>query len=774
MTVEPDNILYNKGSPLRSLKQKPFILNFTKSLNKKLVQCDRIKFKVEQKSGNTILSYNTGSYDLVRSMLFDFYNLNPNIYVENVENIDKDGNCVGCLIKVSDSTKRGTKGRHLYTLNLYHTTSRMMVNGQFSQRFVKNDLPVIETIIEHYDDIIMSNNDLVKTSLSKRASVNVNKETNSAVSDIVATDLQKKEEEKEEEEEEEVNEKLLESKADVRNVNKETNSTVSDMVVIDLQKEGEEEKVNGKLLESKEDVRNENEEKNEHCSTLPQILNKVNALGFVSDLVFVKITDGIEGNTESESNVDILIENSNSKQIGECETGLVSNSAILDRLNGLESAICDIVKNQRDGLFEIMKTKYVEKENEVIFLKSRVQNLEKSVESLQSQQSNRKKNDTEIIKRLDRTNELLYRVNEQQISFSQRMDDLEHLLLKRVDSKNDFVQNVQTIPIENEGMSKLNKSLSHVISQENPPTHKPISPTLNKSLTQVSSQENTHTHKPTSHTPIRITETTSTAEEENRHLDKKRSDEWTKVKMSRFREPDHLLISNSHGQGLDPKMLKPDFTLKKVLEKGKKNIQGAHDFVKETNVNPQKSVVFQVLDNDVASNKSVDDIVDDMRALLQFTKEKFGSSIKIKILEPIGRNQFDDQKNKMYNEKANIIVKKLRDLKSEFVIDIIICPIQLRTAGSRFFKKDSGGFIHLNNDGNLKLMNAFRWEYGVGRPMRVNHSPNFVEKHHVQSHPSDNRTRAFLDNGPYLKNNNHGQKKRELLEVLVDLAKKLC
>ena len=69
--------------------------------------------------------------------------------------------------------------------------------------------------------------------------------------------------------------------------------------------------------------------------------------------------------------------------------------------------------------------------------------------------------------------------------------------------------------------------------------------------------------------------------------------------MSKFREPDHLLISNSHGQALDPKMLKPDFTLKKVLEKWKKTIQGAHDFVKETNVNPKKSIVFQVLDNEL-------------------------------------------------------------------------------------------------------------------------------------------------------------------------------
>ena len=40
-----------------NLKQKPYVLNFTKALEKKLFQCERVDFEVQNKSGNVIISF---------------------------------------------------------------------------------------------------------------------------------------------------------------------------------------------------------------------------------------------------------------------------------------------------------------------------------------------------------------------------------------------------------------------------------------------------------------------------------------------------------------------------------------------------------------------------------------------------------------------------------------------------------------------------------------------------------------------------------------------
>ena len=68
-----------------NLKQKPYVLNFTKALEKKLFQCERVDFEVQNKSGNVVISFNSGAYELVRSLLSDFYHHHPNLFVEITE-----------------------------------------------------------------------------------------------------------------------------------------------------------------------------------------------------------------------------------------------------------------------------------------------------------------------------------------------------------------------------------------------------------------------------------------------------------------------------------------------------------------------------------------------------------------------------------------------------------------------------------------------------------------------------------------------------------------
>ena len=78
----------------KNLRRKPYVLNVTKALRKKLVQCDRLIFNVDNKSGNIVLTYNTGAYELVKLLLSDFYYHNPKFLVEITDQVDKCDNFV--------------------------------------------------------------------------------------------------------------------------------------------------------------------------------------------------------------------------------------------------------------------------------------------------------------------------------------------------------------------------------------------------------------------------------------------------------------------------------------------------------------------------------------------------------------------------------------------------------------------------------------------------------------------------------------------------------
>ena len=291
---------------------------------------------------------------------------------------------------------------------------------------------------------------------------------------------------------------------------------------------------------------------------------------------------------------------------------------------------------------------------------------------------------------------------------------------------------------------------------------------------EIGRQEVNNTHDAISYADIVDNETTG----------------WVNVKASPFREPDHLIVCNSNGYGLDPKLLKPEFTYKKVLDDGKKNIQGAYDFIKNTNIKPKKSVVFQVIDNDLSSMSSPDAILNNLVNLLKLTESTFGPDVDIRVVEPLGRTSKNQKANYWYNHKANIIANKLTSLKC--LNGIVNCPKELKTANARYFKEEDNGYIHLNHSGNMKLMYAYKYAFGIRQSISFSHD----FKRPIISHVSHQSKSPSLTHTVYSKNkfatearfqgnqsgynrwkvNNSGRgcdnrRDKDLVEAILDLAR---
>lgn len=138
------------------LSSKDYVLNKQKSLKKKLIATENDHIRYNLTGGGLRLFFSTSSYELFRLALGTFY---ENKKKENESNIlhkkvfDKSGATnVEDQYKVKcdgfDSRGRNTK-LSCFSINLYHTTSSLLVNGKKLHIFME-DLPKIVKSMETY------------------------------------------------------------------------------------------------------------------------------------------------------------------------------------------------------------------------------------------------------------------------------------------------------------------------------------------------------------------------------------------------------------------------------------------------------------------------------------------------------------------------------------------------------------------------------------------------------------------------------------------------
>ena len=128
-----DDVIATSNFNNVSVSVRNYELNKLKCIEKKLLAIKRPSFEVDQNEvGNCIvISFNTASYELFKLLLKDQYQgeLNKGT-VTLKEGRDTAANKVDFSLKVS---KRNSK----YTINLFNTTSRAMINGKNHKDFLK-------------------------------------------------------------------------------------------------------------------------------------------------------------------------------------------------------------------------------------------------------------------------------------------------------------------------------------------------------------------------------------------------------------------------------------------------------------------------------------------------------------------------------------------------------------------------------------------------------------------------------------------------------------
>ena len=130
-----------------SERTSSFVLNQQKSISKKRKACDRDNYKVKHNSGSSTVTFSTAAFELFRCNVFMYLKQNSYGY-QLTESKDIPGNVTHDILRVFIETCGQVS--NLYTVNVYRTTSRIMVNGPQYIHFVSNDLPQITTYIESH------------------------------------------------------------------------------------------------------------------------------------------------------------------------------------------------------------------------------------------------------------------------------------------------------------------------------------------------------------------------------------------------------------------------------------------------------------------------------------------------------------------------------------------------------------------------------------------------------------------------------------------------
>ena len=133
-------------------QKRDYTLNYGKAMKKKATACNHeCKVQAEIKCGNHIFIFSATMYELYRDELRDHYqNINDDpesgVKVTFKDCKDRSGMIVGSQIRVSERTGNGC-GQLKFVMNLYHTKSKLMVNGREVSRFNAEHQNIIDTIL---------------------------------------------------------------------------------------------------------------------------------------------------------------------------------------------------------------------------------------------------------------------------------------------------------------------------------------------------------------------------------------------------------------------------------------------------------------------------------------------------------------------------------------------------------------------------------------------------------------------------------------------------
>jgi len=124
-------------------------LNIEKSLEKKLNAAKRVKnLSYEYTHGGIVATADCTTYELIKISAIHFYEQYPpeNGMAQVIDTTDNTGRkIVQNTIRVTSASNNERE----YTINFYHTTSKMLVNGKNVHKFMHEYLSAMHSIIRN-------------------------------------------------------------------------------------------------------------------------------------------------------------------------------------------------------------------------------------------------------------------------------------------------------------------------------------------------------------------------------------------------------------------------------------------------------------------------------------------------------------------------------------------------------------------------------------------------------------------------------------------------
>ena len=139
-----------------AIQSVDYNLNKLKAINKKLQAIDRgtpfsIKYTT-QGGKNLVIQCQTGLYELMRKAICSYF-----VHLNN-HSLDADIKCLkekssGLIVQTTYQMAKRGGGQNMYSINMYHTKSAILVNGRATDSFMEEDWPKLMTLIHQCSEI---------------------------------------------------------------------------------------------------------------------------------------------------------------------------------------------------------------------------------------------------------------------------------------------------------------------------------------------------------------------------------------------------------------------------------------------------------------------------------------------------------------------------------------------------------------------------------------------------------------------------------------------
>ena len=136
------------GKPNELHQQFGFVLNQKVSLKKKLEACKRDDVSMKPYEGGVIMEFSTVFYEALKAAMNTFYDASA----ENLDLVPKWRRDVDLKQQKHRDvlSVKTLDGEHEYTVQMFHTTTSLQVNGKHYDRFITRDLIKVRGIVQHY------------------------------------------------------------------------------------------------------------------------------------------------------------------------------------------------------------------------------------------------------------------------------------------------------------------------------------------------------------------------------------------------------------------------------------------------------------------------------------------------------------------------------------------------------------------------------------------------------------------------------------------------